>query len=39
VSEAVGAPIAWWAFAGGLLGALLGTVGFQLALALGWLRF
>jgi hypothetical protein len=39
VSQAVGAPLAWLAFAGGLIGALLGTVGVQLALALGWLRF
>ena len=36
VSEAVGAPIAWLAFAGGLIGSLLGTVGFQWAMAQGW---
>jgi hypothetical protein len=39
ISQAVGAPIAWLAFAGGLVGSLLGSVGFQLALAQGWLRF
>ncbi len=38
-SQAVGAPIAWLAFAGGLVGSLLGTVGYHLALAQGWLRF
>ena len=36
-SQAVGAPIAWLAFAGGLLGSLLGTVGYHLALGQGWL--
>jgi hypothetical protein len=36
VSQAVGAPIAWLAFAGGLIGSLLGTVGFQWAMAQGW---
>lgn len=39
VSQAMGAPIAWLAFGGGLLGALLGTAGVQWALAMGWLRF
>ena len=38
-SQAVDAPIAWLAFAGGLVGSLLGTVGYQWALAQGWLRF
>jgi hypothetical protein len=36
-SQAVGAPIAWLAFAGGLVGSLLGTVGYQFALGQGWL--
>jgi hypothetical protein len=36
VSQAVGAPIAWLAFAGGLIGSLVGTVGFQWAMAQGW---
>ncbi|MEB3276785.1 MAG: hypothetical protein VKM92_07455 [Cyanobacteriota bacterium] len=38
-SQAVGAPLGWLAFAGALTGSLLGTVGFQLASAMGWLRF
>jgi hypothetical protein len=36
-SQAVGAPIAWLAFAGGLVGSLLGTVGYHFALGQGWL--
>ena len=36
-SQAVGAPIAWLAFAGGLVGSLLGTVGYHLALGQGWI--
>jgi len=38
-SQAVGAPLGWLAFAGGLLGSLLGTVGVQLASSMGWLAF
>ena len=38
-SEAVGAPLGWLAFGGSLLGALLGTVGFQVASSMGWLSF
>lgn len=39
VSQVMGAPIAWLAFAGGLTGALLGTLGVQWAQAMGWLPF
>jgi hypothetical protein len=38
-SQAVGAPLGWLAFAGALLGSLLGTFGFQLASSMGWLTF
>ena len=38
-SEAVGAPLGFLAFAGGLIGALIGTAGVQFALAKGWISF
>jgi hypothetical protein len=38
-SEAVGAPLGWLAFGGSLLGALLGTVGVQVAASMGWFSF
>ena len=38
-SQAVGAPLGWLAFAGALIGSLLGTVGVQLASSMGWLSF
>jgi hypothetical protein len=38
-SEAIGAPLGLLAFAGALLGSLIGSVGLQWALAQGWLRF
>jgi hypothetical protein len=38
-SEAVGAPLGWLAFVGSLLGALLGTVGVQVAASMGWFSF
>ncbi|MEB3172595.1 MAG: hypothetical protein VKL97_01895 [Cyanobacteriota bacterium] len=38
-SQAIGAPLALLAFAGALLGSMLGTIGVQLAMAQGWLKF
>jgi hypothetical protein len=38
-SEAVGPPLGFLAFAGGLIGALIGTAGVQFALAKGWISF
>jgi hypothetical protein len=38
-SQAVGAPLGFLAFAGGLVGALIGTVGLQWAMAKGWIGF
>ncbi|MCP9809156.1 hypothetical protein KBY58_06890 [Cyanobium sp. HWJ4-Hawea] len=38
-SQAVGTPIGILAFAGGLVGALIGTVGLQWAMAQGWISF
>ncbi|MBM5803842.1 MAG: hypothetical protein FJ078_06950 [Cyanobacteria bacterium K_DeepCast_35m_m2_155] len=38
-SQAIGAPLAVLAFAGALLGSLIGSVGVQWAQAQGWLSF
>jgi hypothetical protein len=38
-SEAMGASLGFLAFAGGLIGALIGTAGVQFALAKGWISF
>jgi len=38
-SQALGAPLGVLAFAGGLFGALLGTLGAHWAEAQGWLQF
>lgn len=38
-SEAMVAPLGFLAFAGGLIGALIGTAGVQFALAKGWISF
>jgi hypothetical protein len=38
-SQAIGAPLAVLAFAGALLGSLIGSLGVQWAQAQGWLKF
>ncbi|MEB3208325.1 MAG: hypothetical protein VKK63_05370 [Synechococcus sp.] len=38
-SGAMVAPLGFLAFAGGLIGALIGTAGVQFALAKGWISF